>query len=144
QGQVRAQIALDETLQLGDARLAQAAPAALIGIGGIGEAVAEHHRATRQRRTDDPGQVLGTAANTSSSSVSLSMASSLGASSNSRMRSASGVPPGSRLSTTSMPRSRRRSARYSRLVLLPAPSGPSRVMNRPLTGFPYLGAGLER
>ena len=41
-----------------------------------------------------------------------------------------------RVSTTSIPAARRRSARYSRLVLLPAPSGPSRVINKPVTGSP--------
>jgi hypothetical protein len=47
------------------------------------------------------------------------------------MRSPIAVPPGSRVSSTSIPRERRASANSRAWVLLPAPSGPSSVMKTP-------------
>ena len=49
----------------------------------------------------------------------------------SRSISPSGVPPGSRVTTTCRPLARKRSAIKDKCVLLPAPSIPSRVMNFP-------------
>src|SRR3954466_14408971 len=49
------------------------------------------------------------------------------------MASAPGLPPGSRVSTISNPRSRKASARRFSWVDLPTPSPPSSVMNLPLT-----------
>ena len=60
QGQVGTQRPLDEALEGGDALSGQPAATALVGVGGIGEAIAQHHRTARQRRADDLGQVLGT------------------------------------------------------------------------------------
>src|SRR5574344_499437 len=50
-----------------------------------------------------------------------------------RIVSASGVPPGSRVVRTVLPRPRRCAARPARCVDLPEPSGPSNVMNLPRT-----------
>src|SRR5690625_7743127 len=47
------------------------------------------------------------------------------------MASARGVPPGSRVQTTSTPRDLSHSATHARLVDLPTPSLPSRVVKRP-------------
>src|SRR5579884_299053 len=49
----------------------------------------------------------------------------------SRMRSPMRVPPGSRVTIGSRPRLLNQAARSWSWVLLPAPSGPSKVMNRP-------------
>src|SRR5437667_12143865 len=49
----------------------------------------------------------------------------------SRMRSPMAVPPGSRVTSGSMPRLRSHSAKSLSWLLLPAPSGPSQVMNQP-------------
>src|SRR6185436_6475156 len=53
------------------------------------------------------------------------------ASTTARSFSASGVPPGSRVTTTSRPARRTRPAIQGTSVDLPAPSTPSSVMNRP-------------
>ena len=58
QRQIGAQIALDETLELGDACGGQAAPTALIGVGRIGKKVTEHPLATRECRLDDLLEML--------------------------------------------------------------------------------------
>ena len=51
-----------------------------------------------------------------------------------RMRSPSGVEPGSLVATTSQPRARSTAARRDSRLDLPEPSGPSRVMKTPLRG----------
>ena len=51
------------------------------------------------------------------------------ASTTSRIASPSGVPPGSRVETTSSPRPRSQSARSPACVVFPDPSGPSKLMN---------------
>src|SRR5688572_7079729 len=53
-------------------------------------------------------------------------------SSSSRIASAPGLPPGSRVSTTARPRARSASARARDWVDLPTPSPPSRVTKRPV------------
>ena len=53
--------------------------------------------------------------------------------SSARTRSPSGVPPGSRVSRTTWPRPPSSSASRRASTVLPAPSGPSSVMNVPLT-----------
>ena len=55
-------------------------------------------------------------------------------STSSRTDSPSGVPPGSRVRMTSMPRARSAVAMASMWVLLPAPSIPSNVISRPRAG----------
>src|SRR5439155_22555404 len=55
--------------------------------------------------------------------------------------SPSGVPPGSPVSSAATPRERSHSARWRAAVVLPLPSGPSRVMNRPRA--PALGISSE-
>src|SRR5436190_2707359 len=62
------------------------------------------------------------------------------------MISAPGEPPGSRVSTTSMPSAVSRSARSLVWVDLPAPSPPSKVMKRPriLRLDPPKGVGHRR
>uniref|UniRef100_A0A0S6YYI3 Uncharacterized protein n=1 Tax=Mizugakiibacter sediminis TaxID=1475481 RepID=A0A0S6YYI3_9GAMM len=52
QRQVRLQVLGRPTLQLADARLRLAAAAALVGVAGVGEAVAQHPAARRQRGPD--------------------------------------------------------------------------------------------
>ncbi|MNJ70607.1 hypothetical protein D3C77_670810 [compost metagenome] len=49
---------MHEVLKHGDPRLAHTTPTALIGVSGIGEAIAKHHLAGRQRWADDLIQVL--------------------------------------------------------------------------------------
>ena len=51
-----------------------------------------------------------------------------------RTRSASGVPPGSRVTRALLPRDASQSLTSCATVDLPAPSIPSRVMKRPLLG----------
>jgi len=58
-------------------------------------------------------------------------------SSNSRNFSPSSVPPGSRVTCTTMPRARSNSASHPTWLLLPAPSIPSKVMNLPFTSHPF-------
>jgi hypothetical protein len=50
--------ALHPGFQCGDAFDGDAAPAALVGIAGIGEAVGHHPHAARQRRQDQSGQMF--------------------------------------------------------------------------------------
>ncbi|MCY1458105.1 hypothetical protein D9M71_754580 [compost metagenome] len=50
---------LDECFQGCDTLLGEPPAAALISVGGIGETVAQHHGAARQRRVDNLRQVLG-------------------------------------------------------------------------------------
>ena len=71
------------------------------------------------------------AANINSSSQVIGIGSSVGVSSNSRMRSARGVPPGSRVTMTSSPRATSESRNAAICVVLPTPSLPSMVMNLP-------------
>ena len=59
QGQVRLEIAADEAMHFEDGFRADFAAAALVGLGGIGEPVAEHHLARCQCRLDDFGDRLG-------------------------------------------------------------------------------------
>src|SRR5262245_35823001 len=51
--EIRSQLALHERLEMRYVRGRDAPPAALIGIGSVGEAVAKHPRAAIERRTDD-------------------------------------------------------------------------------------------
>ncbi len=73
------------------------------------------------------------AANISSVSASARCCSSPRASTSARSCSASGVPPGSRVSSTASPRARSAASSARASVDLPAPSMPSRLMNLPLT-----------
>src|SRR2546428_4372852 len=57
----------------------------------------------------------------------------------SRIRSASGVPPGSRVSRTSRPRARSVSASRAAWADLPTPSPPSNETKRPLISFGHAG-----
>src|SRR2546427_3256343 len=59
----------------------------------------------------------------------------------SRIRSASGVPPGSRVSRTSRPRARSVSASRAAWADLPTPSPPSNETKRPLISFGRAGTG---
>src|SRR5579871_6629852 len=63
-----------------------------------------------------------------------------------RMMSAPAEPPGSRVTTTPTASARSRTASRSACVDLPAPSPPSRVMNRPRirTSLYLLGAGKKK
>ena len=105
----------------------EAAPAALVGEGGVGEAVAEHH-APGERRLDQLHDVLAPAAKTSSASVYVHRGVQQFLA---RSCSASGVPPGSRVRSTVAPRRAARSATAPMCDDLPAPSMPSKVMKRP-------------
>ena len=58
QRQIRPQGALDKIFQFSDARLGQATPATLIGIGGIGKTVTQDHCSTRQSRPYHLRQML--------------------------------------------------------------------------------------
>ena len=71
------------------------------------------------------------AAANSNASARAPQRSSVAVSSSSRIFSAPSLPPGSRVTTTSMPRSRRAAASALTWVDLPTPSPPSRLMKRP-------------
>src|SRR4051812_36039180 len=88
------------------------------------------------------------AANISNVSARGATASSPRSSTIFRTRSASGVPPGSRVTRAIVPRAASQSLTSCATVDLPAPSMPSRVMKRPLMGDfamrSCLGLGLLR
>ena len=79
----------------------EAAAAALVGEGGVGEAVAQHRGAARQRRLD-AAAAGGRAAPRTPAGIR-SAHPSASCSTSSRSCSASGVPPGSRVTSTVVP-----------------------------------------
>jgi hypothetical protein len=78
-----------------------AAAAALVGEGRVGEAIADDDRAARQRRLDLPAQVV---APRGEHQQRFAQAVHFARQHQRAQFSASGVPPGSRVSTTSRPR----------------------------------------
>ena len=57
--QIGSQLALNQALEQCDARGIQSASAALIGVGRVGKAIAEHPDTGLERGTDRLGQMLG-------------------------------------------------------------------------------------
>ncbi len=94
-------VAVDPLLELADARDGHAVPAALIGVGRVGEAVAEHPVARGPAPAGSRDR--GARAAPRTSAAPRCRASSARAAAASRSRSPSGVPPGSRVATTRVP-----------------------------------------
>ena len=107
-----------------------AVAAALVGVGRIGEAIAQHPVAARERRPDDPRRRCSRrAANISSASVSCVIGCVEQQDRAAPRRAACRPARASRRRDVRAPRARRRATRTC--VLLPAPSTPSSVMKRP-------------
>jgi hypothetical protein len=100
----------------------------LVGDRGVAEAVADDPVAALERGCDDVLHVIGAR---SEKKQRLGNGSIGSESTSSRSVSASGVPPGSRVTTTEWPAARSRCAIQGMCVDFPAPSTPSSVMNRP-------------
>ena len=81
----------------------QASPAALVGAAGIGEPIAEHPFAARQRRLDALRHMRRARSKHQQQLGGRRHAASRRASTSARMSSASGVPPGSRVAHTTRP-----------------------------------------
>ena len=87
---------------------AKLASAALVGLGGVGKAVAEHPSAAVQAPARLPGRSAGRARRTSAPSPPTGSRPAVRESSSTvRMRSPISVPPGSRVVSTSMPSARK-------------------------------------
>ena len=111
---------------------------ALVGEGRIGEARADDRPTRVERRPDDLGHELapgGVEQQRVGQRVGRG-GRSVRASRTSRSRSPSHVPPGSRVRWTSQAASRECVGERVAWVVLPAPSGPSIVMNQPRVGRP--------
>ena len=131
QGAVGKEAVAADLVQRADRVEAEPAGAALIGDRAVDEAVARPPR----RRASSAGRIVR--ATWSDAGGGEQQGLGLGgpvldrAAAAPRIASAPGLPPGSRVSTTSRPRARSAAASAFAWVDLPAPSPPSSVMKRP-------------
>ena len=99
EGQVRLQSALHQGLQLSNGALTQAPRPALVGVGGVGEALADHPNARVEGRTNPLLEMLAAGGEDQQQFGKAGHGSSRTSSSKRLISSASGVPPGSRVAT---------------------------------------------
>ena len=128
--QVGREAVAHERVDLGDRARVESAAGRLIGLGRVGEAVAEEEAAGRERRADHLADVLapgGLEEEPLGDRVELPRARRRGGSRGSSRRSA--CRPARASSCTARPAARSRSAASASCVDFPQPSTPSNVMN---------------
>jgi hypothetical protein len=133
QGQVGLKVPADQPVQFEDGRGAELAAAALVRLGGVGKAVAEDDLPASRAGWMTSAMAWARSANMRAISVMGARPVERESSTSARMRSPVSVPPGWRVRTGSSAGLRCLSQAARRLiwVVLPEPSRPSSVMNRP-------------